>query len=1028
MTAERLAALEVSTIAQEILQHRYIPSATYRLQFQGQFTFRDAQGLISYLHDLGISDIYAAPILKPREGSQHGYDITDHGQLNPALGTSEDFDALIDTLQQYEMGLVLDMVPNHMGIDDPGNSWWMDVLENGPSSVYANYFDIDWAPVKPELRNKVLLPVLGDQYGNVLERGELQLTYQDGVFWLYYYEHVFPISPCSYKYILGHKQGELSGQLGEDHEYVLEWASIMTAIGYLPGRDVVEPEKVAERNREKEVIKRRIDSLYQESTHVRDLIDSSVQHFNGVAGEPQSFDLLDMLISDQAYRLSYWRVATEEINYRRFFDINDLAAIRVEEPEVFLAVHDLIIALLASGKARGLRIDHPDGLWDPADYFGRLQITYIARCIAQRLVAESTDEEPLTDEELDKVTQEVTRWFTQQTRKQGYRPEQLPLYVVVEKILSDREKLPTDWAVHGTTGYDFLHKLTGIFVDRNNQSAFNKLYSTFIGREIHFEDLVNRCKKMIMLVSLAGQVNEISHQLESIAEKNRKYRDFTLNGLTFALREVIAGLPVYRTYITGPKGIDRQDRQHVRAAVREARRRNPRTAVSVFEFLHDTLVLDNIKTFRKEDHEQVTEVVMEMQQLTSPVMAKGLEDTAFYVYARLVSLNEVGGHPEHFGTLMSDFHNDNLERLQRHPQSMLTSSTHDTKRSEDVRARINVLSEMPNEWRAVINRWARMNAARKTAVDGMQAPDRNDEYMFYQNLIGVWNEEVPGTPEFAQFRSRVARYMEKATREAKVHTSWVNPNEEYDTAMQQFVERVLDDSGRNNFLKDAAAFRRHIAFFGRLNSLAQTLIKLTAPGVPDIYQGADLWDYSLVDPDNRRPVDYQLRAWLLSQLKRRVLQADGNLVPLARELLDDSLDGRVKLYLIFRTLNFRRDNAELFLTGDYRPLEAVGERQEHVCVFARLLPDAQKEGVGEMVVVVPRLVYGLTGGTEQMPLGSKIWQDTQILLPHAAAGQAYRNLFTGEVIRVEREEGAEAGVLALATIFAHFPAVLLVRE
>jgi (1->4)-alpha-D-glucan 1-alpha-D-glucosylmutase len=1017
MKTDMPTAATIAEMAQKILENRHIPHATYRLQFNNQFSFRDAASLVPYLHDLGISDCYASPLLKPRPGSGHGYDISDHSKLNPELGSEADFDAFTAELKTYGMGLVLDMVPNHMGIDDESNIWWMDVLENGPSSIYANYFDIDWHPVKPELKNKVLLPILGDQYGNILESGQLQLAYEDGGFALYYYEHKFPISPRTYGQILSHKFDDLQEEFGEDNENVQELASILTAISYLPPSNEPDPAKVLERNREKEIIKRRIATLYQSVPEIQAAVDASVEHFNGTTEDPHSFDLLDALIDKQSYRLAFWRVATEEINYRRFFDINDLAAIRVEQKEVFDATHALMFGLLAEGKATGLRIDHPDGLWDPPGYFRQLQESFVVHHILHELGEDADPEE---------VEHAVSTWFAGLLKRTENFSAVLPLYVVAEKILSEGERLSEDWAAHGTTGYDFLNKLTSVFVDASNRKAFDKLYSTVIGREINFPDLVNTSKKMIMLVSMAGQINEISYKLERIAEKNRKYRDFTLNGLTFAIREVIAGLPVYRTYLTGANGINKQDRAHVRAAVREARRRNPRTAESVFQFVQDMLLLRNMRTFREEDQQNLLDFVMEMQQLTGPVMAKGMEDTAFYVYNRLVSLNEVGGHPEHFGVTASELHQENLERQQRWPHSMLTTSTHDTKRSEDVRARINVLSEIPEEWRQAVARWSRMNSSRKTDVNGMSAPERNDEYLLYQTLVGAWNEEAPGTPEFAIFRDRIEGYMQKAVREAKVHTSWVNPNEDYNNALHNFVSRVLDDKGKNAFLKDMMTFQRRVAFFGQFNALSQVLLKLTSPGMPDIYQGTELWDYSLVDPDNRRPVDYQLRSWLLSQLKRRISQAEQNLVPLARELLDDSADGRIKLYVISRTLNFRREHEQLFARGDYVPLEAMGTKQDNLFAFARTWKPENAKTTQDILVVVPRLIVGLTGGTEQLPLGAKVWKDTWLKLGHAQAGQSYENLFTGEVLTTG-EQWDTVG-LPLASVCAHFPVALLVRQ
>lgn len=1003
----------VATFAQGLLDQRRIPSATYRFQFSSDFTFRDAQALIAYLHDLGISDCYASPILKPRASSSHGYDITDHSQLNPALGSAEDFDAFTAELRRRDMGLIIDTVPNHMGIGDANNTWWMDVLENGPSSIYASYFDIDWHPVKPELANQVLLPILGDQYGNVLESGQLQLVYEDGAFFVHYYDHKLPVAPGTYSAILSHKLEALLEQLGEEDEHVQELQSILTAISYLPPRTQVSVQKVTERNREKEVIKRRIAALYDANPDIQAALNETLRVFNGTVGEPHSFDLLDELIRAQAYRLAFWRVAAEEINYRRFFDINDLAAIRVELPEVFHATHHLIFRWLAEGKATGLRVDHPDGLWDPPTYFRQLQESYVLYQHQVHLNGEEQDED-------GDLSQEVTLWFNDQFKRNKNTATPWPLYVVAEKILSEGEALPLDWAVAGTTGYDFLNSVNGLFVNTNNRKEFDRIYAHFIGNPVNFNNLVNSTKKMIMLVSLASEISELSYQLERISERNRRYRDFTLTSLTFAIREVIATLSVYRTYVNGVDGVSRGDQRYIDAAVKEAQKRNPRTAEEIFHFIRDTLTLRNIQDFAEEDQPRLLDFVMKFQQITGPVMAKGVEDTAFYIYNRLVSLNEVGGHPTHFGTTVAAFHKQNSDNCKRWPHTLLSSSTHDTKRSEDVRARINVLSEMPEDWRVALGRWSRLNAGKKTRVDGESAPDRNDEYLLYQTLIGAWPPEVRTAAEFAEFRERIIAYMQKATKEAKTHTSWINPNAEYDAAVRDFVQRVLGDERKNPFLKDLQAFQQRIAFYGQFNALAQALLKLTVPGVPDMYQGNELWDYSLVDPDNRRPVDYDLRCRILFDLQQQIEQSGPNLIPLARELLDTSPDGRIKLYLTYATLTFRRNHAPLFNEGDYVAIEVSGEKQEHVVAFARTLGDQ------EIIVVTPRLVLQLLEGKEQLPLGARTWKDTWLDMSHTRIGQSYHNIFTGERLTVKDFDGTPG--LTLAASCAHFPVALLARE
>ena len=751
---------------------------------------------------------------------------------------------------------------------------------------------------------------------------------------------------------------------------------------------------------------------------MRTAIDAAVQAINGTVGDPRNFDLLDDLLSAQIYRPAFWRVAADEINYRRFFDINNLGAIRMELPVVFEAAHQFLFSLLSEGKVCGIRVDHPDGLLNPAQYFHRLQENYIIhRILSSFLPAE----DPSKKSFIEDLKRSVSEWMAERWVHKEASP--WPLYVVAEKILGEGEPLPQDWAVYGTTGYEFLNLLNGLFVNSSNRKAFDRIYMHYIGSQIHFGNLVNSSKKMIMLISMASEIAALSHQLERLSEKNRSYRDFTLNSLTFAMREVIAGLPVYRTYIMSPENVSPRDEGYIRAAVEEAKRRNPRTAEAIFDFIRDTLLLRNLPNFPEEERPKLIRFAMQFQQVTGPVMAKGLEDTAFYIYNRLVSLNEVGGNPGRFGIAAADFHRQNLERQQKWPHSFLTTSTHDTKRSEDVRARINVLSEIPSEWRIALSRWSRLNASQKTLVDGQMAPDRNDEYLLYQTLIGAWptvgvdGHSPPSTEELATFQKRIASYMEKATLEAKVHTSWVNRNEEYDAAVQKFVFRVLENREKNRFLPDLRAFARRVAYFGQFNSLSQVLLKLTLPGVPDIYQGTEIWDFSLVDPDNRRPVDYNLRQSLLAQLEEEIDRYGQDLTPLTQELLETSQDGRIKLYLIYRTLNFRRAHPLLFSMGPYLPLEAQGTWKDHVCAFARIL------GEERILVVTPRLVVQLTGGKEQPPLGEETWKDTWLILPAEWEGQTYLNLFTGGKLPVVKRDDC-CGV-PLAAVFTKFPAALL---
>jgi (1->4)-alpha-D-glucan 1-alpha-D-glucosylmutase len=1041
-----------------------IPSATYRLQFHGGFTFKDARALVDYLDALGISDLYASPLFLPRAGSTHGYDVSDPTQLNSDLGGEEDFNALSGTLQKREMGLVLDIVPNHMGINDPRNRWWFDVLENGPSSEYASFFDIEWHPIQQDLENQVLLPILGGQYGIILERGEIKLSYANGSFHLNYWETELPLSPGTYDLILRPTLERMRTAVMDEEPIsqleaarnvapsgaIVELESILTAISYLPPRTETDPTRLTERAREKEIVKRRLAVLFEESEQFREALTSTVTTINGEVGNPRSFDLLDMLIAAQPYRPAFWRVAGEEINYRRFFDINDLAAIRVEDPAVFEATHALALQLLAEGKATGLRIDHPDGLNAPVTYFRRLQEAYFYT----KLQAHG-----FTEDQKEALKPAIDHWLDRQARN----PEdaQWPLYVVVEKILSESEPLPPDWSVHGTTGYDFLASANGIFVDGRNERAFTRLYSRFTGNTISLTELSISTKMMIMRDSLAGEIATLAYELERIGEHNRHYRDFTLGGLRTALREVIGCLGIYRTYIDAHQGtVSERDRRFMNTAVRAAKRRHPLLDDSLFDYIQDTVLLRNMESFPEEDRPRVAQWVMKFQQITGPVMAKGVEDTAFYRYNRLVSLNEVGDHPGEFGTSIKQFHQDNQRRARLWPHSMLATSTHDNKRSEDVRARINLLSEMPDLWQKSLRQWNRLNESHKTPLEGAEiseAPDTNDEYLFYQILLGAWpiaqNRQTPedqvasqtqeqtpwgdllqpgDTPEYHQFRQRIVDYMLKAAKEAKVYTSWSNANQEYEDALQRFVEKTLHPIKRNRFLTNFAPFARRVAYFGQFNALGQTLLKLTAPGVPDIYQGNELWDFSLVDPDNRREVDYGLRRTYLKQLATKEKRKGAKKVQLAQELVEQSSDGRIKLYVTSRTLAFRRQHEALFANGAYIPIETSGKHTAHLCAYLRRAAAQASSGtlenapIEQVIVVVPRLVATLTAQAQHPPTGAELWGETWLHLPAGDANHSYRNLYTGESLAVVEKEGQK--VLAIGEVLANFPVALLTPE
>ncbi len=862
------------------------------------------------------------------------------------------------------MGQVLDFVPNHMGIGEPQNLWWADVLENGPSSEYARYFDIDWQPLKSDLRDKVLIPILGDQYGRVLERGELKVHYAGGRFFLRYFEHEFPIAPGTYRHVLELALKQLGAH--QDKDFYAELQSILTALEYLPRRTEKDLERIAERTREKEIIKRRLERRCEEAPLVLEAIERALTIINGNPGEPRSFDALDQLLGDQAYRLAFWRVAAEEINYRRFFDVNDLAAIRMELPEVFDEAHRLLLELVGSGAVTGLRIDHPDGLYLPAEYFVKLQGR------AAEALGEKT-------------------------------PYKKPaIYLIVEKILSGAEQLPADWPVHGTTGYDFMNDAVGVLVDGAAERSVTGTFHKFIGHTLNFGHLVYAKKRLVMRLSLANDINVLGEMFDRLSEKNRWYRDYTLDALTLAVRETIACFPVYRTYAAPDRPMRDADRVVIERAVAAAKRRNPALEGSVFDFLRDILLFrfpENLDEAARAEH---VHFVLKFQQTTGPIMAKGLEDTAFYIFNRLAALNEVGGEPQRFGLGVEAFHRHNQERREAWPATMLSTSTHDTKRSEDVRARMAAISEIPDNWRRSLSRWRAINRRWKKTIEESEAPDGNEEYLLYQILLGSWPlapfRELSET-ERGDYVSRIQQYMTKAMKEAKLNTSWVQPNEEWDSAVSDFVAKILDPAPRNRFLESFIPVAEEVARLGAINSLSQTLLKLTSPGVPDIYQGNEIWDFSLVDPDNRRAVDYAQRQRML----------DGLAGATPGELLGNWSDGRIKLFLTHRLLVFRREHAALFEHGSYSPLSLTGSLADCAIAFARV-----HEGQ-TIVVLAPRL----SSRVGFPPLG-EAWGETAVQLPDGFT--AGRNLFTGE------EFATQEISLPLARVLARLPFAVLSSE
>jgi (1->4)-alpha-D-glucan 1-alpha-D-glucosylmutase len=954
-----------------------IPRATYRLQLNKDFTFVQATAIVPYLAALGISHCYISPILKARPGSMHGYDIVDHNSLNPEIGTPEEFDRFVNTLHQQGMGLIVDIVPNHMGIMGSDNAWWLDVLENGEASAYSCFFDIDWHPLKEELHGKVLVPVLHDHYGAVLESGELKLAFRAdrGEFDVVYRDHRFPVDPREYPRILQTCADSPAAQLGEQNPDLLEFQSLITAFSHLPARNESASERIAERNRDKEIHKRRLAALCERSPEIAACVNAAVDSINGTPQNSASFEQLHELIKAQTFRLANWRVASDDINYRRFFDTNDLAAICMENEAVFRATHHLILDFIAQGKIDGLRIDHPDGLYDPAQYFQRLR-----QAIAEATSADGKDGR----------------------------------YVVIEKILTGAERLPSDWAVSGTTGYDFSNLLNGLFIDRSAAARFERIYRNFTGNVTTFDDIAYRCRKLIIRVALASELNVLAHQLSRIALAKRTTCDFTLNSLGDALTEVVANFPVYRTYIS-PCGISDSDTEYIRRAVALAKWRSPAADTSIFDFVREVVLTRIAEGQDVAYRKAVGGFAMKFQQFTSPVMAKGLEDTAFYRYNRLVSVNDVGGDLRRFGTTPNEFHLANQERLRDWPHTMLATSTHDSKRSEDVRTRIDVLSELSGLWRLRVRDWRRLNRTHRKMVNDKPAPSANDEYLLYQTLIGAWpSEPLKSEDDVKNFSQRIQNYMLKSMREAKQNTSWINRNEDYENAVSAFIKAVTTPGDQNKFLKDFAPFQQRVARIGLWNSLSQTLLKLTAPGVPDIYQGNDLWDFSLVDPDNRRPVDYDLRREMFASISN----CSGPEKACVASLLENPEDSRLKLYVTWKTLCLRKDHPDLFRRGEYVPLTVQGDKANHVIAFLRKFQGTQA------LVVAPRLIAGLLNDQTTPPIGPAVWGDTRIVLPKDVAAGSYTNLLTGEGLSFPNRDAAP---LAVSQILADFPVGLYLQ-
>ncbi len=945
------------------------PWSTYRLQLGADLDFEGAARLLPYLRALGISHLYLSPILRSRQASEHGYDVVDPGHLDPELGGPEGFQALAELARRERMGVLVDLVPNHMAaaVENP---WWRDLLEHGPASRYADFFDIDWHP-EGMAEPRLLVGVLGQPYAEALEEGTFSLeTDSEGV-WVRYADRRFPLEPGSWPELLrvgasapGRKEADMPGNgvLPEEAARLLAAAERLPPFRQGPGA-------TAEREAGAAAVRERLRAL-RASDGGRAWLARRLEAF----ADPNSggVDRLDALLSRQPYSLVHWQLTIEEGNYRRFFDIGDMAALQVERPAVFEATHERVLELVSEGAVHGLRVDHVDGLWDPLAYLRRLQ-DRIGEALEEADTAEACDGRPF--------------------------------YVVVEKILAPHEALPSDWPVQGTTGYDFLARVQGVLADPTGFGLLEATYRRFTGRDETFPELVYGAKHHVMDELFAAEVRSLTRQLLGLARRDRYGRDLPEGELEAALREVTACLPVYRTYVR-ESVVSERDRALVEHAVAAAEAAMADSDGRALAFLRRVLLLEDPPEV---EAARWLRLVMRWQQVTGPVTAKGLEDTAFYRYNALLALCEVGSHPDQLPSLQ-EFHRYNRSRAERWPMSLSATSTHDTKRSEDVRARLLALTEIAGEWEEALATWSERNACHRIRVEGRDVPAPSEEVDLYQTLLGAWPLEAE-RPE-PEFRNRLRGYLEKALREAKAHTSWHDPDDAYEGAVRAFLDAVLDDQG---FLDAFSPLCGRLARLGAANSLSQTLLALLSPGVPDRYQGTELWEFRLVDPDNRRPVDFERRRALLDELDRA---AAADRVGLAERLMESWRDGRVKLWLTAEALRLRRRHSDLFARGGYMPLTVEGERAEHLCGFARRHAD------GWVLAVVPRLTAALGCGDRLAALTTASWGSTRIRLPDGAP-RRWQEVYTDRKIRAAGE-GDAVGRLEPSVLFAHLPFALLV--
>jgi len=917
-----------------------VPIATYRIQFSNKFRFDDAADLAPYLSKLGISHVYASPYLKARPNSGHGYDITDHNSLNPELGDQAAFLRMIGAFEANGLKHILDYVPNHMGVGGSDNPLWLDVLEWGKDSAYADWFDVDWESHSEYLSGKLLVPFLADQYGAELAAGRLRLKFDaiSGEFAVWAYDvHKLPVSPPCYPFVIGDEFPELKTLRDE-------FAGLS------------EPNtQVARRAAE---LKQQLAEVVRNRADVRSALDSAVERFHGATGEPTTWRRLDELIRNQHWRPAYFRVAVDDINYRRFFNISDLAGIRVELPEVFEHTHRFVLDLLRKGVVDGLRIDHIDGLFDPKGYLCRLR--------------ESAGES---------------------------------FYLVVEKILARHETLSLDWSIDGTTGYEFASRLTELLTDSTAESSFDETYRSFTGETKSFHEIVHETKTRIMENEMASGLLALATKAARVARQSPSSADFTQNLFYRTLKEIVACFPVYRTYVDDSEATE-IDRRYIRWAIAQASKNEPELDASVFGFLEKLLTCDLVQTRHSVySRRSVVELAMKAQQYSGPVMAKGFEDTALFRYNRFVGLNEVGSSPEQFGSSVATFHKDNFHRAQNWPRTLLTTSTHDTKHSEDARARLAAISLVPEEWGARVAGWSKILRARRGDVEATAPPSRNDEYLFFQNLIATWPAELTGSSSLQQsavdsYAKRLVQATVKCLREARVHTNWVSPNETYESAVTEFIVDTLNLERSEAFLASFLPFQERIAVLGVHNSLVQTVLKLTSPGVADFYQGCELWDLSLLDPDNRRPVDYPLRRRILDRIKG---QSQTRKCEVIRDMWRNWQDGSIKLFVISTLLEFRKAHSELFQKGVYQPLSTDGNEGDQICAFSR------KEGSAELLVLV----------SKDARLNAASFRDTKASVNEQAGTAGWSELFTGRLIQPEQ------GNLPLDELFSELPVAVL---